>query len=123
MKIFKAVSAISVLLALAGCGGELDGTYIGGTGFVTVSVMELSGSRASIESIDTARRQTISTREYKAETDAEKLVLINADGQRFIYGLGADKESLECMSESCKGYGGLGAGGMPRTWQPFPEDK
>lgn len=117
MKIIKSMW-VSVVLAMAGCGGEFDGTYVGGTGFMTVSVMELSGSGAVIESIDTSRRQVIDQREYEAEMRSGKLVLI-ADGKTFVYARAADEESLECLSDSCQGFGGLGGGGMPRTWKPF----
>lgn len=118
MRIFKALRASGVIL-LAGCSGEFDGTYVGSTGFVTVSVMELNSGDAIIESIDTVRRQVIATREYQSEIRSGKLVLIAPDGGTFVYGRGADEESLDCLSDSCQGYGGLGGGGMPRSWKPF----
>ncbi|NQD92247.1 hypothetical protein HP532_06220 [Pseudomonas sp. CrR25] len=117
MKVCKALWMAGTAM-LAGCGGELDGTYVGGTGFMTAAVMELSGSRALIETINTARREVIATSEFEAEVRSGKL-LLSSGGKTFVYGLAADEESLDCLSDSCQGFGGLGKGGMPRAWQLY----
>jgi hypothetical protein len=109
MKVCKALWMAGTAM-LAGCGGELDGTYVGGTGFMTAAVMELSGSRALIE--------MIATSEFEAEVRSGKL-LLSSGGKTFVYGLAADEESLDCLSDSCQGFGGLGKGGMPRAWQLY----
>lgn len=117
MKVFKVLSVASAVL-LAGCGGEFDGSYIGSTGFMLGALMQLNGSQAKIETINVMRREVVATREYEAEIRSGNLVLI-ADGRTFVYGRAADEESLECLSDSCRGFGGLGGGGMPRTWKPL----
>lgn len=114
MKVCKALWGASVLL-LAGCGGEFDGSYTGSTGFMLGAVMQLSGGQATIETINVMRREVVATRDAEAEVRSGKLVLI-VDGKTFVYGRAADEESLECLSDSCQGIGGLGGGGMPRTW-------
>lgn len=103
---------------LAGCGDSYDGVYAGGTGFMMVAVMELDGDTASIETVNTALRQVVAKRELEAEIKSGKLHLLREDGLHFVYGLAADKESLECLSESCQGFAGLGANAMPRVWNP-----
>lgn len=117
MKVFNVLWVSSAVL-LAGCGGEFDGSYVGSTGFMLGAVMQLSGGQAKIETINVMQREVVSTQEVEAEIRSGKLVLI-ADGKTFVYGRAADEESLECLSDSCQGFGGLGGGGMPRTWKPF----
>ena len=83
-----------------------------------VAVMELKGDTASIETVNTALRRVVSTREFEAEIKSGKLHLIRQDGLRFVYGLADDQESLECLSDSCQGFAGLGRNDMPRAWSP-----
>lgn len=122
MKSYQALWVASAVL-LSGCGNEFDGKYIGSTGFMLAAGMEISGNQATIETLNVMRREVVAKREFEAEVRSGKLVLI-ADGKTFVYGRAADEESLECLSKSCQGLGGLGSGGMPRTWEPFkPEDR
>ena len=83
-----------------------------------VAVMELKGDTANIETVNTALRRVVSTREFEAEIKSGKLHLIRQDGLRFVYGLADDQESLECLSGSCQGFAGLGSNSMPRIWSP-----
>lgn len=114
MKVYNTSWGASVLL-LAGCSGEFDGGYTGSTGFMLGAAMQLSGSQATIETINVMRREVVATRGAEAEVRSGKLVLTASD-KTFVYGRAADEESLECLSDSCRGIGGLGGGGMPRTW-------
>lgn len=102
--------------ALAGCGANYDGTYAGGTGFMLVAVMVLDGDTATVETVNTMTKEVVVRRELEAEIRDGKLHLVRSDGLSFVYGLGADEVSLECLSDSCKGFGGLGSRGMPRAW-------
>lgn len=107
--------------ALVGCGGEYDGTWVGGTGLITAGVMKLSGDNASIDLVNTAQRTIIKTYEFGAEVKKEKLHLTNQKGQVFVYALAADDVTLECVSSSCQGWGRLGNNGMPREWTAHKE--
>jgi len=114
----RGLSVLAACAALAGCGDSYDGVYAGGTGFMLVAVMELKGDTASIETVNTALRRVVATREFEAEIKSGKLHLVREDGMRFVYGLAADQESLECLSDSCQGFAGLGRNDMPRAWSP-----
>ncbi len=83
-----------------------------------VAVMELKGDTASIETVNTALRRVVAARELEAEIKSGKLHLIRQDGLRFVYGLADDQASLECLSDSCQGFAGLGRNDMPRAWSP-----
>jgi|GEM_PF-1428393 len=120
MKVFKALWLVSAVL-LSGCGSEFDGSYMGSTGFMLGAVMQLSGGQARVETINVMRREVVATREFEAEIRSGKLVL-SAGGKTFIYGRGVDEGLLECLSDSCQGFSGLGSGGMPRTWKPYKSE-
>ena len=106
---------------LAGCGDSYDGIYAGGTGFMSVAVMTLDGDTATIEDVNTALRKVVGEKVFDAEIKSGKLRLKSPNGTVFVYGLAADDESLECLSDSCKGFGGLGGGGLPRVWNPHKQ--
>ena len=114
----RGLSVLAACAALAGCGDSYDGVYAGGTGFMLVAVMELKGDTASIETVNTALRRVVATREFEAEIKSGKLHIIRKDGLRFVYGLADDQGSLECLSDSCQGFAGLGRNDMPRAWSP-----
>lgn len=106
---------------LAGCGDSYDGIYVGGTGFMSAAVMTLDGDTATIEDVNTALRRVVGKKVFYAEIKSGKLRLTSPAGAVFVYGLAADDESLECLSDSCIGFGGLGGGGLPRVWNPHRE--
>jgi hypothetical protein len=108
--------------ALTGCNGDYDGAYIGGTGFLTAAVMYIDADTATVDTVNTVQRRVVETRQFTAKVRSKKLVL-SADDNTFIYGLAVDEESLECLSDSCLGFGELGRNGMPRTWKPYKSSK
>jgi hypothetical protein len=115
--------AVAALLSLVGCGGgDFDGTYVGATGMITAAAMRLEDGTAIVETLNTMKREVIATREFDAEIRNGKLVL-SRGGLAFMYGIAVDEQGLECLSDSCKGYGQLGAGGMPRTWKRYVHNK
>lgn len=117
----KIAALIGAAVMLVGCGDNYDGIYAGGTGFMSVAVMTLDGDTATIEDVNTALRKVVRKQVFEAEIKSSKLRLTSPTGAVFVYGLAADDESLECLSDSCKGFGGLGGGGLPRVWNPHRE--
>lgn len=45
----KIAALLGAAVMLTGCGDNYDGIYAGGTGFMTVAVMELDGDTATVE--------------------------------------------------------------------------
>lgn len=87
----------------------MDGKYAGGKGFGPY--MSIAGDKANI---DTGGGRIF---ELSAKGSKEKLILTNGD-LTFVYVKGLDEKTLECASDSCKGWMGLGHNGMPRNWYP-----
>jgi len=82
----------------------------------------LHGDSARVESIGRISGNVKWAGDFDAGVREGKLVLSNGSVV-FVYGLGVDEESLDCLSKSCQGFAGLGAAGMPRTWKPFMPSK
>lgn len=111
-----------ICVGVSGCKGEFDGSYAGDNGMGTYAVMTVNGDSARIESIGRMRGDIKWADDFGADVREGKLVLSNGSVV-FVYGLGVDEESLDCLSNSCQGFAGLGAAGMPRTWKPFTPSK
>lgn len=110
------IPILAVAAALSGCGDDLDGTYAGGTGFMQVAVMQLTGDKAVVETVNTYTKQVVVRREMVADMRKGKLHLERSDGVVFVYGLAADDMSLDCLSDSCRG-----GRGMPGSWSPVKQ--
>jgi hypothetical protein len=112
---FNKYLAIAVTcISLAGCKGEFGGSYAGENGMGTYAVMTVDGNSAKVESIGRLLRNVRSVDNFEADVREGKLVLSNRYGT-FNYGLAVDEESLDWLSQSCQGFAGLGAAGVPRT--------
>jgi|TARA_Y100001968_G_scaffold188658_1_gene172987 hypothetical protein len=116
------VAIVGACFWLIGCTGEFNGSYAGDNGMGTYAVMTVNGNSARIESIGRMRGDIKWADDFDADVREGKLVLSNGPVV-FVYGLGVDEESLDCLSKSCQGFAGLGAAGMPRTWKPFTPSK
>ncbi|TXH06792.1 MAG: hypothetical protein E6R09_00940 [Rhodocyclaceae bacterium] len=123
MGMLRFAAVVGAAVVLTGCGDDYDGIYAGGTGFMSVAVMTLDGDTAKVETVNTAMRRVVATTVFDAEVRSGKLRLTSGSGSVFVYGLAEDDESLECVSDSCKGFGGLGGGGLPRVWNPHKDDQ
>ncbi len=114
----KYLAIAMVCVGLVGCKSGFDGSYVGDNGMGTYAVMTVRGDVARIESIGRMRGDIKWADDFDADVREEKLILSNGL-LVFVYGLGVDEQSLDCLSKSCQGFAGLGAAGMPRTWKPF----
>lgn len=111
MKLMRSVLIVCGVGMLVGCGDNYDGTYIGSAGLMTKGVMELADGRAVIHVV--MGKKVLSKTELEADIQNGKLILTREDGGGYVYRLGADEKSLECMSDTCN------VSLLPGVWSPY----
>lgn len=114
----KLLVMLAVSASLVGCGNSYQGSWVGEGDYGTYVVVTVKTSSATVNTYGHVLRNLKSSYEIEADVREGKLVL--SSGQwTFVYGVAVDEEALECLSESCKGWFGVGANGMPRLLKPL----
>ena len=104
--------AISALLV--GCGNSYEGSWVGEGDYARYVIITVEGSSATVDTYGHVLRDLKTSYDIDADVREGKLVLSSGEWN-FVYGISVDEESLECLSDSCKGFFSSGANGMPRV--------
>ncbi|HUE91855.1 hypothetical protein [Pseudomonas sp.] len=115
MSFNRVVMVCGLMTALAGCSDDFSGTYVSKTGIFTVAVLEVEGRSASVQYVNTAQNRVMSRLDFDADHKRGQVVFTSKkDGKTYVYSYAADERGLECISDSCKGWGSIS------TWNRQP---